>query len=78
MSVHDGDWKLIRFYAEGKGQTDRLELYDRENDPGEERDLAGQHPAKVTEMNGMIDQYLASMAALVPVPNPAYSPESAR
>jgi arylsulfatase A-like enzyme len=74
-SVRMGSWKLIRFYAEGTGQTDRLELYDLKRDPGEQRDVSERHRAKVGELNGLIDQYLARTSALVPVPNPAYSSE---
>lgn len=71
-SVRRGKWKLIRFYAEGEGQKDRLELYDLVSDLGEKHDVAAEHRAKVSELNGLIDSYLASLSALVPIPNPAY------
>lgn len=80
-SVRKGSWKLIRFYDGGTstGQAHRLELYDLETDPGEGRNVAATHPQRVSELNGLIDQYLLSTSALVPVPNPAYrSPSPGR
>jgi len=71
-SVRRGDWKLIRFFADGPGQRDRFELYNLREDPGEQRDLAQREPRRIRELSGLIDRHLAEVNALVPRPNPAY------
>ena len=45
--VRQGDWKLIRFYADGPGQTDRFELYNLATDLGENHNLADSEPDRV-------------------------------
>jgi arylsulfatase A-like enzyme len=70
--VRRGDWKLIRFYADGPGQTDRFELYNLRDDLGETTNLADRQPELVRELNALIDQHLKDTGALVPKPNPAY------
>lgn len=72
--VRQGDWKLIRFYADGPKQEDRFELYNLREDLGETRDLATQQPDRVRKMNALIDRHLRDTDALVPKPNPAYAP----
>lgn len=71
-SVRVGDWKLIRFYADGPDQTDRFELYDLSRDIGETHNLADQYPDIVGKFNAMIDLHLETTDALVPKANPAY------
>ncbi len=71
-SVRQGDWKLIRFYCDNADQTDRYELYNLLNDPGERHDLSAAQPARVQQLAGRLDQFLADAAAVVPRPNPAY------
>jgi arylsulfatase A-like enzyme len=44
-AIRSGKWKLIEFYALMK-----VELYDLENDPGENTDLAEKYPEKVKEL----------------------------
>jgi arylsulfatase A-like enzyme len=46
IAVRAGDWKLVR--AKDGGETN--ELYNLENDLGEERNLAADNPAKVLEL----------------------------
>ncbi len=72
--VRRGDWKLIRFYADGPDQADRFELYNLAEDIGETRNLAADHPALVRELDSLIDGHLEATDALVPIPNPAYRP----
>jgi len=67
--VRSGRYKLIEFYEEG-----RAELYDLENDVGEKHDLAPQMPEKVESLRKMLHQWLESVDAQMPVPNPDYDP----
>jgi arylsulfatase A-like enzyme len=76
-SLRVGDWKLIRFYCDGPGRTDRHELYNLAADPGERHDLAALQPARVAELARRLDRHLADTAAVIPVPNPAFDPRAA-
>ena len=71
-AVRKGDWKLIRFYADGPGQTDRYELYNLREDLGEGKDLAPSNPAKVAELDALIKSFLTDTEAVIPKPNPRY------
>ncbi len=64
-----GDYKLIRVY-----ETGALRLYDIAKDPGERMDLATKMPAKTTELNQRLTDYLAAVDAQMPKPNPTYNP----
>ena len=70
--VHQGNYKLIRFFADGPKQTDRFELYDLSKDIGETNDLSAQMPDKVKELNALISAHLQKTDALVPFANPKY------
>jgi arylsulfatase A-like enzyme len=52
-AVRAGDWKLIRFWCEGEGQNDRLELYNLAEDMSESKNLAATKPEKVRERYGL-------------------------
>lgn len=71
-SVRNGNWKLIRFYADGPDQADRFELYNLGDDIGENTDLAPSNPGKVAELNARIETFLEGTGAVVPTPNPRY------
>ncbi len=71
-SVRKGDWKLIRFYCDGPGQTDRFELYNLREDIGESNDLSKAEPDRLTELNSLIDQFLLDTQAVIPRANPRY------
>lgn len=73
-SVRQGPWKLIRFYGEGPGQTDKCVLYNLEEDIGETTDLAEAMPEKARELNDLITRHLKETGSVVPEPNPAYVP----
>lgn len=73
-TVRRGGWKLHQFYADGPGQTDRFELYDLSTDPGESRNVAADHPARVAELAALIKQHVADIDGMIPLPNPAYDP----
>lgn len=52
QAARKGPWKLIRLDIEGK--NDHYELYNIENDPGEEHDLAADNPEKVEELKAIM------------------------
>ncbi|MGC1272847.1 MAG: sulfatase-like hydrolase/transferase [Planctomycetaceae bacterium] len=49
LAIRDGDWKLL---VETDGS--RPQLYDLSNDPGEERNLAADHPDVVKRLSGRV------------------------
>ncbi|KIC92071.1 chloramphenicol resistance protein [Flavihumibacter sp. ZG627] len=54
QAVRHGKWKAIRYYS--NGQPDRTELFDLSTDIGEQNNLAGSEPAKVKEMEMLMDR----------------------
>lgn len=70
-AIFVGNHKLIRFY-----ETSALHLYDIAKDPGERRNLAKELPDKVAELNRKLDEYLKSVNAQIPTPNPKYDPQT--
>ncbi|MCG7856442.1 arylsulfatase [Flavihumibacter sediminis] len=54
QAVRERNWKAIRFYS--NGQPDRTELFDLSTDIGEQNNLAGSEPAKVKEMEKLMDR----------------------
>jgi len=78
-TVRLGNEKLLRLYGEGESAggargTDRFELYDLSQDPGETNDLALERPDRVIALVAMLESHLAESGAVVPRPNPAYRP----
>ena len=63
-AVRRGDWKLIRFYEDG-----REELYNLADDVTELHDLASIHKETVNELSGALDAWLAQVNARMPTPN---------
>ncbi|MBA4030375.1 MAG: N-acetylgalactosamine 6-sulfate sulfatase [Planctomyces sp.] len=72
-SVRSGDMKLIRYYGGAANGTDRLELYDLKNDPGERTNLARSRRDEIVRLSGLIKGFLKETDALVPHRNPAYA-----
>ncbi|KAF0178938.1 MAG: N-acetylgalactosamine-6-sulfatase [Limisphaerales bacterium] len=66
--VRAGDWKLIRWFDPG---TPR-ELFNLKADLGETNNLAAAQPAKVKELDALMDGFLKDTGATYPRPNPAY------
>jgi arylsulfatase A-like enzyme len=73
-SVRQGDWKLIRFYCDHADRSDRHELYNLTDDPGESHDLAAAQPDRVQQLSVRLDDFLKKTAAVVPIANPAFDP----
>ncbi len=53
QALRQGNWKAIRYYS--NGQPDRTELFDLSTDIGEQKNLADSEPAKVKEMERLMD-----------------------
>ena len=54
QAVRKGDWKAIRFNL-NKDPNPPIELYNLAEDPGEQNNLADQHPARVTELKELME-----------------------
>lgn len=70
--VQKGDWKLIRFFVDNDDGSDRLELYNLKDDPGENNDLAKTKPEIVQELNPLISVFLKDTDAVIPIRNPGW------
>jgi enterochelin esterase-like enzyme len=69
-AIADG-WKLIRYPDDGK-----VELYNLNDDPIEQVDLATINPSKTKSMIGVLDRLLTSVGAQPALPNPDFDPTS--
>lgn len=74
VSVHRGDWKLIRLFHGGEAGQHRHLLFDLKEDLGENVNLAAKHPERVAELDALIEDFLTRTRAVVPAPNPAFDP----
>jgi arylsulfatase A-like enzyme len=68
--VRAGVWKLIRWF--GVAGAQRFELYNLRDDLGESKNLAEAQPARVQELDALIDGFLKDTGATYPRPNPAF------
>lgn len=70
-AIRAGRYKLIEFFEDGA-----LELYDLEEDLGEERNLAASLPEKRDELHTRLETWRNEVGAVVPTErNPSYVPE---
>ena len=67
VSVHQGDWKLIRIFHGGEGGAHRWKLFNLRDDVGEANDLAQKQPTRVKAMDGLIDEFLLETEAVLPL-----------
>lgn len=74
VSVHRGEWKLIRIFHGGRDGAHRHLLFHLKDDLSEQRDLAAQRPELVVELDALISKFLTETKAVVPVPNPNFDP----
>jgi arylsulfatase A-like enzyme len=74
VSVHAGDWKLIRIFHGGEETGHRYKLFNLKDDLGEQSNRAADLPDKVKELDVLIDRFLADTNAVVPIPNPKFDP----
>lgn len=75
-SLRKGDWKIIRFFADGEDGAHRFELYNLQEDLGEINDLAAVELERGAELNALLDARLAETDAVIPRQNPAYGTQS--
>ncbi|MFC5457769.1 sulfatase [Prosthecobacter fluviatilis] len=75
VSVHRGEWKLIRLFHGGEKGAHRYLLFNLHDDPGEKSNLAAQKPELVQELDTLIEAFLKETHAVLPVPNPAFDPK---
>ena len=75
VSVHRDDWKLIRIFHGGENGAHRHLLFNLKDDLSEKTNLAAQQPARVAELDALIEAFLKDTLAVVPVPNPAFDPK---
>ena len=71
--VRNGAWKLIHYHADG-----RDEIYNLDEDPGEQNDLAGDADVRVREMRDRLDAWLKQVNARFPVPDPDFDLQKQR
>ena len=64
--VREGDWKFLRFYADG-----REELYNLKDDIGETKNLVATMPEKAAELRDKLNTMLESHNATIPIAVPA-------
>jgi arylsulfatase A-like enzyme len=69
-AIRQGDLKLIEWYEDR-----RVELYDLEQDIGEQHDLAAEHPVEAARLRDQLAQWRESVGAQMPKPNPDYAPK---
>lgn len=72
-AIRHGDWKLIKKYEDNS-----YELYNLKNDIGETKNLSKKYPQKTKELSTMLKQWLNSVKAQYPTPNPNWDPEKER
>lgn len=74
MSVHSGDWKLIRLFHQGVDFKHDYLLYNLKWDISEHNNLAKVYPNKVTELDQLIENHIKETNAIVPIPNAKFDP----
>jgi arylsulfatase A-like enzyme len=77
VTVHSGDWKLIRIFHEGEKGAHAYQLYNLKEDLSETNNLAARQPDRVRQLDALIQKFLTDTKAVVPKPNPAYNATAA-
>jgi arylsulfatase A-like enzyme len=68
-AIHDGDWKLIEHYEDG-----RTELFNLAKDPGETRNLAQAEPKRAAELKAKLGAWRKEVGAQENTLNPKFDP----
>lgn len=74
ISVHQGDWKLIRLFQNGEDGAHRWKLYNLADDIGETKDVSQAYPDRVAKLDALIETFLKETNAAVPLANPNFVP----
>ena len=64
-AVREGAWKLLEYFENGT-----VQLFDLENDPGEQRDLAAEQSAQAAELRARLHAWRESVSAAMPNARP--------
>ena len=72
--VMESGWKLIRLFFQGENGAHRYQLYNLRTDLGEKTNLASTEPARVRDMDALIERWLSENKAIQPIRNPAFDP----
>ncbi len=78
--IRDGDWKLIDYFGDSVDATGRYRpgarvvLFNLRTDPGEAHELAAREPARARALQTSLRQWLHSVGAEIPGPNPHHDP----
>lgn len=65
--IRKGHWKLIHYW-----EDNRNELYNLNQDPQEQENIASKHPETTKELHNRLLTWLDSVNALKPLPDPMY------
>ncbi len=76
VSVHRGDWKLIRLFCNGENGKHRYKLFNLNDDIGENHDLSASKPELLAELDSLIEGFLTDTGAALPIPNPDFDPST--
>lgn len=68
--VRSGIWKLIHYYEDG-----RDELYNLEEDVGEQRDVISENSDLARSLRNKLDAWLSETGAIFPTLDPQFAPE---
>ncbi len=68
-AIRVGAYKLIKYF-----ESNEIVLFDIASDVGERHNLAAKMPDKAAELEALLDDYLQSVDADMPVANPDYDP----
>lgn len=68
-AVRQGDYRLVEFY-----EDNHVELYNLQDDEGEQRDLATAEPERAAQLRRQLAEWRAAVGAQMPTPNPDYDP----
>tara|TARA_B100000809_G_C15140818_1_gene533262 strand:- start:11059 stop:12630 length:1572 start_codon:yes stop_codon:yes gene_type:complete len=72
ITIHSGDWKLIRIFHGAENGAHDYRLYNLAEDISEENDLTDSYPDKVKKLDAMIEAHLKESGTLVPMINPDF------
>jgi hypothetical protein len=78
MSVHSGDWKLIRLFHQGEDGAHDYLLFNLADDLPERENLAARHPERVATLDRYIEDYIQAAGVVVPLRNPDFDPSAYR